>query len=101
MPPDSSRTTTPGREPETQTPVEPPHTQWEPVYDYDGVGRKRSLPIAWRCPCGGVVHVCMGLTSCSVCGKVPRDSTRTMNQPGTVPDVIRKRQYRKFAKKGY
>jgi hypothetical protein len=92
MPPDQRAATTPRREPETKEAPEP-RRQWTPIYDEF----RLSTPVDWQCPCGVLLH---GSRSCPHCGRVPRDSARTMNQESTTPEAIRMRQARWFAKGG-
>ena len=82
--PDHSKSTTPGREPET-TEVRR-LSSWKPIYDEFNL----SLPEDWLCPCGTLRA---GNKTCPRCGRVPMDH---LAKPK--PDAIRLRQLRRFAK---
>jgi hypothetical protein len=91
MPPDSAtRPTTPGREPETKQTSEP-QRHWMPIYDEF----RLSLPVAWQCPCSGLVHTASGRISCPECGRIPRDGGNN-----GIPDEIKQRWARRFVKGG-
>jgi len=44
--------------------------QWTPRHDEF----RLSVPVAWLCPCGGLVHVDTGRVCCPDCGRIPRDT---------------------------
>ena len=47
-----------------------PPAQWTPRYDEFLL----SVPVAWQCPCGGLVHTTAGRICCPECGRIPRDT---------------------------
>ena len=53
----------------TPTPYRP-SVQWTPRYDEFML----SVPVAWQCPCGGLVHTTTGRICCPDCGRIPRDT---------------------------
>lgn len=64
---------------------------WQPIYD----GERLSLPIAWQCPCGGLVHTAAGMKTCPKYGRIPRDE-----QPRQKHTNLRMKAWRKFGKRG-
>jgi hypothetical protein len=67
----------------------PKASQWAPIYD----GIRNSLPIAWQCPCGGLVHTAAGMKTCPKCGRIPRDEP-----PRPKHTNLRMKAWRKFGK---
>jgi hypothetical protein len=87
--------TTSGRITPHQETVE--RRQWEPIYD----GERHSLPVAWQCPCGGLVHITSGRICCPDCGRIPRDPTFEKMDGTTISTTGRKgTEWRKFGKDG-